>query len=301
MNIFITGGLGYIGSYLIDNLHGCNITIVDNLLTQRYNTLFNRKTNFHFIEQDFVHIENKILESTDMVIHLAAICDASKSFEEQKPINQINTINTKIFLKKCLDYNIKIIFPSSTSVYGKSTDVVHEDDESVINPQSPYAKSKLEVEEFLKTFGTNYCILRLGTVCGVSKGIRFQTCINKFCYQASFGQPLTIWKQNLNMKRPYLSIYELGKIIQFATTYWYKFENQTYNVLTDNLTPKQITDKISKIIGETGLEIKYTDCPLLNQYSYIVSNRKLANYVYINNPNRINMDIENTLELLRKP
>ena len=48
--------------------------------------------------------------------------------------------------------------------------------------------------------------LRLGSICGTSPGMRFHAAISKFCYQASIGQPLTVWETALKQKRPFLSL-----------------------------------------------------------------------------------------------
>ena len=58
-----------------------------------------------------------------------------------------------------------------------------------------YNLSKIEEEKYIRRKLKNYVILRLGTIVGVSNGMRFHTAVNKFCYQSSLNQPLTIWKK----------------------------------------------------------------------------------------------------------
>ena len=60
-------------------------------------------------------------------------------------------------------------------------------------------------------------ILRLGTIFGVSKGMRFHTAVNKFCYQAAFKKPLTIWKTAYDQKRPYLDLQDACAVVEFIT------------------------------------------------------------------------------------
>lgn len=298
MRLLITGGLGYIGSSLTENLKGYDITVVDNLYTQRYCSLFNRKQDFIFIEKDFNYLTIEFLQQFNYVIHLAAIVDAANSDKQRKIVEQINSQDTLAFIYKCRQANIKLIFPSSTSVYGTSTDIVYEDDNSVLNPQSPYAESKIFIENSMKKItDLQYIVLRFGTVCGISKGMRFQTCINKFCYQAVFNQPLTVWEQNLKLVRPYLSLKDLNKTIQFILDEnWEKFNGKTYNILTINSSLEDIIDSVRT--NEPSLTIHQVDCPLLNQFSYHVSSNKIKQEGLEFNGD-IHTDIKEIINLLK--
>lgn len=296
MNILITGGLGYIGSYLIENLQNCSLTVIDNLYTQRYCSLFNPKQKYNFIEQDFNNISIEDLKQFDYVIHLAAIVDAANSKNQKKIIEKVNFFDTIAFLYKCRQAKCKVIFPSSTSVYGVSNDVVYEDEPSFLNPQSPYADNKLYVEhKIINMSDLDYVILRLGTVCGVSKGMRFQTCINKFCYQASFNKPLTVWKQNIDMVRPYLCLSDILNTVQNIINNWNNFKNNTFNVVTKNLSLRNVIEKIEEF---SSVIINYTDCPLLNQFSYHVCPKKIINRG-VDLDGDINYEIEKTIEMLK--
>ena len=85
MNILITGGLGHIGSYFIKRLSDfkVNITVVDNLLTQRYSSLFHSDIN-KFLDVDIDDLTEEHLNGIDIVIHLAAITNAEKSFQNKE-------------------------------------------------------------------------------------------------------------------------------------------------------------------------------------------------------------------------
>jgi len=298
MNILITGGLGYIGSSLIESLKGHNIAVVDNLYAQRYCSLYNRKSHFTFIEEDFAHLSIEWLKQFDYIIHLAAIIDILNTNEQKSILHKVNTIDTIAFLYHCNQARVKVIFPSSTSVYGTATDIVYEDDKSVLQPQSAYAESKIEVENVLhKIMELDYTVLRFGTISGVSPGIHFKTCVNKFCYQAVFKQPLTVWKQNLNLYRPYLSLVDVQRIILFILSNdWNLFNKQTFNILTQNSSLNTIIANI--LLYEPSTTINYTDCPLLNQFSYEVSTDKIKRLGFQFTGN-INTDIQQTICLLR--
>lgn len=271
MNILITGGLGHIGSYFIEN-NFSNLTVIDDLSTQRYCSLFIKKS-FTFLEKDFADITKDDLNDIYTVIHLAAITDAQNSFnrldKEKEYIEK-----THKFINLCKECNIaRFIFPSSTSVYGRSAEIVDEDPK-YLNPQSPYAETKLTIEkiiqEELKDSNTQYLILRCGTIFGTSVGMRFHTAINKFCFQAAFNQPLTVWKDNYNKVRPYLGLSDLYYTIFscFNSSKW----NEIYNLVSENKTTEEIINIIKKY---KDININFVNTPLLNQYSYNVSNEKI--------------------------
>ena len=157
MNILITGGLGHIRSQLIRQLPlNYKIKVVDNLLTQRYCSLFDLDNPIIFSNKDINQISIEDLEKADIVIHLAAITNAEGSFENKKETEKINTELTSNFIDKCEQAGCKFLFPSSTSVYGMATDIVYEDDDTFLNPQSPYAETKINIEK-------NICIWYIKT------------------------------------------------------------------------------------------------------------------------------------------
>tara|TARA_Y100000310_G_C20682423_1_gene816764 strand:+ start:1881 stop:2804 length:924 start_codon:yes stop_codon:yes gene_type:complete len=266
--ILITGGLGHLGSYLMDTLINHDITIVDNFLTQRYCSLFNRRDNIRFIEADFEELKPCDLDKYDMVIHLAAITDAASSFGNKDLIEEVNVKNTKYFIDVVNSSLVKkFVFPSSTSVYGVASEVVDEDPKYV-NPQSPYAESKREIELYLEANCDKYYTLRLGTIAGISRGMRFHTAVNKFCYQSVMGIPLTVWRDVYDQKRPYCSLVDFWQAINMIINDRLE-KNTIYNILTGNHTPKEIIDMISIKINDP--QIEFVDTVLLNQYNYTVN------------------------------
>ena len=101
-------------------------------------------------------------------------------------------MSTKKVVQYAKKYKVPLIFPSSTSVYGKmkDNDTLEEYQTNKLFPQSPYAKIKLKEEKIIKANlkSGKYVIIRLGTIVGVSSGMRFHTAVNKFCYQASLNK-----------------------------------------------------------------------------------------------------------------
>ncbi len=284
MKIVITGALGHIGSALFLKLIAENkvkkILLIDNFLTQRYSSLFklpkNKKLEFH--EADITKVNlNKVLKNYNYVIHLAAMTDAESSFKNKGMVKKNNLLGTKLVGEACSKLQIKLVFLSSTSVYGTQNKIVDENcSRAELKPQSPYAATKLSEENILKklskSHGLNYTILRFGTIFGISRGMRFHTAINKFCWQASFNTPLTIWKTAYNQKRPYLDLTDAVNSIIFIINKDI-FDSDIYNILTVNTSVKDIVLLIKTYVK--NLKIKYVDSKIMNQLSYEVSNKKI--------------------------
>src|SRR5262249_26187207 len=159
--------------------------------------------------------------------------------------------------------------PSTTSVYGTQSELVDEGClEAELKPQSPYAESKLAAERLLRSLGEReglrFISCRLGTIFGVSPGMRFHTAINKFCWQAVMRQPLTVWKTAIDQRRPYLELADAVRAIHFIVDREI-FDGGTYNVITTNCTVREIVDRIKEHVSD--LAIEYVDSAIMNQLS----------------------------------
>lgn len=278
--ILITGALGHIGSQLIRDLDNSaveEIIMMDNLESQRYSSLFHlpEHVRYRFIEDDIRTAPLSIyLKGVDVVIHLAALTNAEGSFDHVQEVESVNFHGLQRIAEACLEQEVKLFFPSSTSVYGSQMANVDELSED-LHPQSPYAETKLASEKYLHTLsaqGLHYCICRFGTIFGPSVGMRFHTAVNKFIWQAVNKQPITVWKTAWDQKRPYLDLGDCIAAINFIIKN-NLFQGEVYNVLTSNFTVRHIVESIKEFIPQ--LEVVYVDSPIMNQLSYEVDNQKL--------------------------
>lgn len=285
MKLLITGSNGHIGSYLIK--YFCKkyknpiIYLVDNLSTQRYSSLFNLPKNkkIKFIEADVKKYNfEKIIKKINIVIHLAAITNAEASFEKSSLVENNNFQCTKNISKYCIKFNKKLIFISTTSVYGSQSKIVDENcSKKELLPQSPYAMTKLKEERFLQKMSKKklkFIILRFGTIFGFSYGMRFHTAVNKFCWQAVMDLPITVWTYAYNQYRPYLDINDAARSIEFAIKKL-NFNGSIFNVLTLNSTVQEIIKILDNNIK--NIKIKKVNSKIMNQLSYEVSNKKIRN------------------------
>jgi len=282
MKILISGALGHIGSKLIHSIKPDEfeeVNMVDNLSTQRYSSLFNlpKGINFTFIEDDILNTDMVALtKGVDVVIHLAAITDAAGSFEKRDEVERVNYEGTKLVAEACIETCTSLFFPSTTSVYGSQSKVV---DESCsvedLKPQSPYAEYKLKSEKMLQEMsekqGLIFVTCRFGTIFGTSIGMRFHTAVNKFCWQAVMGRPLTVWKTAIDQKRPYLGVNDAVRAIKYIIVKDL-FDGETYNVVSSNNTVREIVESIKKFVPD--IEVKLVDSEIMNQLSYNVLNEK---------------------------
>ena len=291
MKIIVTGGLGHIGSHLIRKLpevfQSSEIIIIDNLMTNRFCSLFDlpNKGNYIFKQADIVKDNlDEYFDNAHYVVHLAAITDAANSFNNASEVEKNNFQATKIVANYCSKYKVNLITISSTSVYGTNDKIVDENaSEDKLKPQSPYALTKLKEEDYIldlcKNKKLNATILRFGTIFGISPGMRFHTAVNKFCWQASWGQPLTVWLTAFDQVRPYLDIEDASRALIHVINKNI-FKGDIYNVLTFNASVSDIIKEIKKY--KSDLKINMVDSRIMNQLSYEVSTSKFKeNRIYI--------------------
>ena len=286
MKIVITGALGHIGSRLVCAFASVQaideIVLLDNLLTQRYCSLFNLPATgqYRFLEADILTADlARIFQGATAVVHLAAITDATNSFHNKEEVHKVNFTGTERVAHACQQVDCALIFPSTTSVYGSQLNEVDEDCSlSDLKPQSPYAEAKLKAEQLLQSLrketGLKFVTCRLGTIFGISQGMRFHTVINKFCWQAALGQPLTVWETALHQHRPYLDLGDAVEAIKFILKQEL-YDGRIYNVVTTNATISHIVNILATFIPD--LSVKKVTNQIMNQLSYHVSNRRFQN------------------------
>jgi len=307
LKIIVTGAIGHIGSYIIrdlgKNFPGADIVMIDNMMTQRFPSLFNlpSNANYHFVEGDVSLMDlESVFVNANVVIHLAAITDAAGSVDKAEELEANNYQSTLRVAKACIEVNACLIALSSTSVYGTQKDQVDENCSEIdLQPQSPYAITKLKEEELVTKLVNNdglkaiHC--RFGTIFGASAGMRFHTAVNKFCWQAVMGQSISVWTTAYDQKRPYLDLLDASRSINYIIKNNI-FDGQIYNVLTQNCTVRDVVETIKEFVP--SLKIEFVDNRIMNQLSYeVMSDRfKSKGFVFSGNLRR---GIKETIDLLK--
>lgn len=172
-NILITGGLGFIGSHIANEvLENNEVVILDNLSTSNINNLNNPKhDNLKIVEEDLRKTNlDDLTSNIDYIFHLAAMASVPLSIDKPVECNDINLNATVKLLKSAADNDVeKIVFSSSSAVYGQNRNMPLKESEPP-QPMSPYAASKAGCELYLQSFydsyGLNYTALRYFNVFG---------------------------------------------------------------------------------------------------------------------------------------
>ena len=155
MKYLVTGGAGFIGSHLTKKLveEGNDVTIIDNLNTGKEKNLESIKNKIDFVKGSILDIEllEKLTKDVDGVYHQAALASVQDSFFKSDEYHDVNVNGTENILKLAKQYNFKVVYASSSSVYGNPVRIPNrESDEK--NPINPYAETKLKKEELAQKY-----------------------------------------------------------------------------------------------------------------------------------------------------
>ena len=155
MKILVTGGAGFIGSHITEYLvqRGDDVTVLDNLNTGQMKNLPKIDNNINFVNGDIrdYKLLEELVSDSDGVFHEAALASVQQSFNMKDEYFDVNVNGTENILKLAKEYGFKIVYASSSSVYGnpKKIPITESDDRKPINP---YAQTKLEDEYLAKKY-----------------------------------------------------------------------------------------------------------------------------------------------------
>jgi UDP-glucose 4-epimerase len=203
-NILVTGGAGYIGSHIVEELVKKNflkIFIVDDLSTG-HKRLINKKATFIKANINKTQLIKKIIlkNKIDTIIHLAAKTIVTESEKKPKLYYKANVLGTSSLLDAAKNSSVKnFLFSSTAAVYGSKIRYVNEKSKTL--PDSVYGKTKLQAEDLVKrNFKKNYIILRYFNVVGASPSKKIGL-INKY------GQLFKNFAVEILKNKPKLSVY----------------------------------------------------------------------------------------------
>jgi len=260
--ILITGGSGYIGSSLTNQLSeiDCNLKVLTRSSSWRPKA---KNANLVLISGDVSDFSfwDTILDDVDYIFHLASVEEDINNYKREIEINAISILHL-LNVCKNKDLSPKIIFASSANIFGNASSLPINEDFSD-NPASLWSINKLLVEQYLKLyyykFNINSVSLRLPNVYGVASNIETnnRTVINNVISSALNGKELLLYK-NHNCIRDYISIDDVVSAFLFAGSMkknilkgqFYVVGSEEGNLISDvwGLISKIVSKKIGKIV-----------------------------------------------------
>ena len=186
MKFVVTGGAGFIGSNIAKLLikKGHDVIILDNFNTGRKENLesIKDKIDLHIVDIRDKKIINEIINESDGIFHQAALANVYESFSKSKEYFDVNVKGTKNIFEIAKENKIKVVFASSSSVYGevKIMPITENIDR---NPIHPYGQTKLECEFLAEKFskeGLKVIGLRYFNVYGLGQNDAYAGVITKF-------------------------------------------------------------------------------------------------------------------------
>ena len=288
MNIFVTGGAGFIGSvltqHLLENNH--NVTIYDSLTnSSEINAKKLQKLNANFICGDIVDLENlsKSIADHDVCIHLAAQIDVLESIKNPLNNNTINISGTRNVLNSCVKNNVSVIAASTAALYEESKEPLSES--SSIKPKSPYGESKLAMEQILydysKIHHINSLSLRIFNVFGKGQNIKYAGVITKFLENIRNDKNLTIFGDG-NATRDFVSVNDIVDAIVLAIKRIEGKRGEIINVGSGNsIKISELAKTMISISGKDSIRIEYAlenSSEIINSQADISLARKVLKF-----------------------
>ena len=262
---FITGGAGFIGSHLVERVIGSGeVTVYDNLSSGRKEFIQQHlnKNNFQFIQADLLDFDtlNQAIANHDIVFHLAANPDVRAGIANTKLDLQQGTLSTYNILEAMrLNKINKIVFASSSTVYGEAGTKAVAEDYGPLLPISLYGASKLACEglisAFCHIFDMQAWIFRFANVVGdrASHGVIFDF-INKLRQNPEELEVLGDGTQ----EKPYLYVSDCIDGILFGLQHSQEQVN-ILNLGTDSSTNvTTIANMLVEAMGLSVVKFKYT-------------------------------------------
>ena len=254
MRALVTGGSGFIGSHVVDRLieHGVGVRIFDMVLPTF-------RSDVEFYHGSLLDLEalQMAMNSVDVVFHLAAVADVKDVYEHphySESINVRGTINVLEAVRNLRPRRIRVIYGSTTWVYGDTADDVVNEESSLGSPAHLYTATKVASEYYCRCYSKLYdvpvTILRYGIPYG-PRG-RDGAVIPIFVRKALRGEPITLAGDGSQFRQfIYVEDLAAGNVLALKPI----AENKTYNLDgSERITIRQIAETVQRLVGDVTIE-----------------------------------------------
>ena len=216
MKYVVTGGAGFIGNNIVKLLikEGHDVDIIDNLHTGKKVNLEKISDKINFYQIDIRNKERleEIIKNHDGVFHQAALTAVPESFEKPKEYHEVNVIGTKNILEIAKKEKIRVIYASSSSIYGDVKNIPIKEN-AVRKPINPYGQTKLDDEFLAEEFSKNdleVIGLRYFNVFGIGQTGSYAGVITKFLENIKNQKPFII-NGSGNHVRDFIHVEDIAK------------------------------------------------------------------------------------------
>lgn len=246
MKLLILGGAGYIGTRLIDYLKekiDVSIVVVD---SENYNGSLQKRHDIHYITAKFQDLPSSFYSEFSDIILLAGQGSVSNSKNILNVID--NNVRNFAWLLELITDKQKLIYASSSSVYGRTNNKEVDEEFSKTSGYEPYNYydwSKQTIDQLAELSGKQYYSLRFGTVNGFSRNLRNDVMINSMSFNAKKNGKIFVSNNNVN--RPILGVNDLTRAILSIVQNGRKELSGVYNLNSFNATVGEIAQVVSNI------------------------------------------------------
>ena len=264
MKFVITGGAGFIGSHIAKHLitKSHKVSIIDNFSRGRLENLSGFEEKIEVCKIDILDFDSlkKIISDSDGIFHQAALTSVPESFIQKEKYHNVNVVGTENIFKLAKEFRKKVVYASSSSVYGDTTlTPITEDFDK--NPINPYGITKLDDEKLAKKYhdlGVSIIGLRYFNVYGVGQTNDYAGVITKFFDQIKLNQSPIIFGDGSHT-RDFISVEDVAKsnLLAMESNTNFSFLNIGTGIPT---SIKELAESMINLSGKS-LEIKYDKLP----------------------------------------
>lgn len=262
--MLVTGGAGYVGSRVCAHLleNGWKVTVLDRLhfggegLLSLLDHPALQLVTGDIRDEEVVRVACK---GADCVVHLAALVGEAACLVEPDAARAINLHGTRLVLDVARRAGIeRLLLVSTCSNYGVADRDLLADEDSPLRPLSLYAETKVQAEQVFLEAGKrslSTCVLRLGTICGLSPRMRFNLLVNEMARSAALGKPISIYAPKA--WRPFLHVRDAAEVVRHcldapATA----LRGQVFNVVGENYQKEGLARLVWKHFPRTDVTVQ---------------------------------------------